>query len=66
MSYTRYNAVSNCDWRGYPPSRQFLCDEQSFGTLAEAKAWLAEKRCGGAVSAHIDGDFRIVALVEPG
>jgi len=46
--------------QGRPP------EEESFTTQEEARAWLIERRCGGSISTHVDGDFRVVEEVMPG
>ena len=61
-----FNVVSNLAYLGFPVAQGRPPEEERFATQDEARRWLIALRCGGSISTHRDGDFRVVEEVMPG
>jgi hypothetical protein len=63
-----FTAVPNLDWQGLPPAVGRPVQEKSFTSIDAARAWLKERKSGGAISGFDPGinDFRVFEIVRPG
>jgi len=64
----QFTAISNLTWQGLPvtnaPGQQ--AEERVCKTQDEARAWLKEKKCGGAIRCFDGRDVRVVERIPAG